>query len=198
MPRRLDLGVPRLLDRGRLGRLDRDVLRLFDRVRLDRLDLGVLRLLRTHGHGPRLERAVLAFTRAGEHGLLWQALCAAGALADRERRPLYLRAMRTVMLAYLANIALKYVVRRPRPRLEDLPALSSTVTSLSFPSAHATTSFAATRALTRDGGLPPAPVYALANAMAVSRIYAGVHYPTDILAGAAFGTALATLLEPPR
>jgi membrane-associated phospholipid phosphatase len=162
---------------------------------LRRLDLALLRALRTRGHGPRAERAVLAFTRAGEHGLLWQGLCLLGALVDGRRRPLYLRAMRTVMLAYLANIGLKYVVRRPRPVLEDLPALSSTVTSLSFPSAHSTTSFAAAWALTRgDDGLPVVPVYALAKAMAVSRIYAGVHYPTDVAAGAAFGTALAALL----
>ena len=165
---------------------------------LRRVDLAVLRLLRTRAHGPRAERAVLAFTRAGEHGLLWQGLCLAGAVVDRRRRPLYLRAMRTVMLAYLANIGLKYVVRRPRPRLEGLPALSSTVTSLSFPSAHSTTSFAAARALTVDGGLPAVPIYALAKAMAASRVYVGVHYPTDVAAGAAFGTAIAELLEPAR
>ena len=141
---------------------------------------------------------MLLFTRAGEHGLLWQGLCLLGAVVDGRRRPLYLRAMRTVMLAYLANIALKYVVRRPRPVLEDLPALSSTVTSLSFPSAHSTTSFAAAWALTRDDGLPVVPVYTLAKAMAVSRIYAGVHYPTDVAAGAAFGTAIAELLDKGR
>jgi membrane-associated phospholipid phosphatase len=163
---------------------------------LRRLDLAVLRVLRTRGHAPGAERLVLAFTRAGEHGLLWQALCAVGAVVDGRRRPFYLRAMRTVMLAYLANIGLKYVVRRPRPVLENLPALSSTVTSLSFPSAHSTTSFAAAWALTRgDDGLPVVPVYALAKAMAVSRIYAGVHYPTDVAAGAAFGTAIAALLD---
>jgi membrane-associated phospholipid phosphatase len=160
------------------------------------LDLAVLRLLRTRGHGPGTERAVLLFTRAGEHGLLWQGLCLVGAVVDRRRRPLYLRAMRTVMLAYLANIGLKYVVRRRRPELEGLPPLSSTVTSLSFPSAHSTTSFAAAWALTAgDDGLARVPVYALAKAMAVSRIYVGVHYPSDIAAGAALGTALAELLD---
>lgn len=163
------------------------------------LDLALLRALRTRGHQPRLERAVLVFTRAGEHGLLWQALCLVGAAIYRRRRPRYARAMRTVMLAYLANIGLKYVVRRPRPQLEGLPPLSSTVTSLSFPSAHSTTSFAAARALTAGaGGLPPVPVYAVAKAMAVSRVYVGVHYPTDILAGAAFGTALTELLDAAR
>jgi membrane-associated phospholipid phosphatase len=166
---------------------------------LRRLDLSILRLLRTRGHGPRTQQAVLAFTRAGEHGLLWQALCLTGAAADRRRRPRYLRAMRTVMLAYLANIGLKYVVRRRRPQLDGLPALSSTVTALSFPSAHSTTSFAAAWALTAgEDGLPQVPVYALAKTMATSRLYAGVHYPTDIVAGAAFGTAIAVLLEPGR
>jgi membrane-associated phospholipid phosphatase len=100
----------------------------------------------------------------------------------------YRRAARTTFLAYLVNIALKHVVRRRRPRLEGLPALSSTVTSLSYPSAHSTTSFAAARVL---GGTP---AHACASAMALSRLYAGVHYPTDVLAGAALGTALAELL----
>jgi membrane-associated phospholipid phosphatase len=162
---------------------------------LRRLELAALRALRTRGHGPRVEGAVLVFTRAGEHGLLWQGLCVVGAAVDGRRRGLYLRAARTVMVAYLANIGLKYVVRRSRPVLEGLPALSSTVTSLSFPSAHSTTSFAAAWALAGEGGLPRAPVYALAKAMAVSRVYVGVHYPSDIAAGAAFGTAVAVLLD---
>lgn len=161
-------------------------------------ELAVLTALRTRAHSARLERAVLTFTRAGEHGALWQALCAAGAVLDRSRRPLYLRAMRTIALAYMANIALKYLVRRRRPALPGLPALTSTVTSLSFPSAHSTTSFAAARALTGPGAFPRTPVYALAKAMALSRVYAGVHYPTDIAAGAALGTALAELLAAPH
>ena len=155
------------------------------------LDLALLRLLRTRGHAAVPERALLAFTRAGEHGLLWQALCTLGIVLDRRRRALYRRAMCVTMLAYLANILLKYVVRRPRPVLEGLPALSSTITSLSYPSAHSTTSFAAAGVLSRE--LPAAPLYACAGAMALSRAYAGVHYPSDVVAGAFLGAALGEL-----
>jgi undecaprenyl-diphosphatase len=156
------------------------------------MDLALLRFMRTRGHAPAVERAVLVFTRSGEHGLFWLVGSAAGAALDPPRRPLYLRAIRVVVGAYLTNIAMKYAVRRRRPELEGLPALSSTVTSLSYPSAHSTTSFAAARVLSRE--LPAVPVYACATAMAVSRIYAGVHYPTDIAAGAALGTAMAELI----
>ena len=156
------------------------------------MDLALLRLLRTRGHSPGAERAVLAFTRSGEHGLLWLVGSAAGAILDPARRGLYLRAIRVVVLAYLTNIAMKYAVRRRRPVLEGLPALSSTVTSLSYPSAHSTTSFAAARVLSRE--LPAAPLYACAAAMAASRVYVGVHYPTDIAAGMALGTAMPELI----
>ncbi len=156
------------------------------------LDLALLRSMRTRGHAPPVQRAVLAFTRSGEHGLLWLVASAAGAALDPARRLLYLRAIRVVVVAYLTNIAMKYAVRRKRPVLEGLPPLSSTVTSLSYPSAHSTTSFAAARVLSVE--LPAAPLYACAAAMAASRVYVGVHYPTDIAAGIALGTAMEELI----
>ncbi len=155
-------------------------------------DRALLRLLRTRGHQPPVELCVLAFTRTGEHGLLWQATCLAGVLLDRPRRAAYLRTMRVVALAYVVNIALKQVVRRPRPVLEDLPALSATVSSLSYPSAHSTTAFAAAHELARV--LPGRPLYAAALAMALSRPYVGVHYPSDCLVGAMLGTVIADLV----
>jgi membrane-associated phospholipid phosphatase len=128
---------------------------------------------------------VAAFSRLGEHGLGWHALASAGALVDRPRRPAYLRGIRAIALAFAANQAIKFAVRRRRPELPDLPPLSSTVSRLSYPSAHAATSFAA-RTL-------PLPLYPLALAMALSRVYLGVHYPSDTLAGAALGDAVAKL-----
>jgi membrane-associated phospholipid phosphatase len=71
---------------------------------------------------------------------------------------------------------------------EELPALVPTLSGRSYPSAHSSTSFAAAGAL--SGALPAPPLYVAATAMALSRPYLGVHYPSDILAGAFLGRAL--------
>jgi undecaprenyl-diphosphatase len=73
-----------------------------------------------------------------------------------------------------------------------VPPLVSTISSLSYPSAHAATSFAAARALGRE--LPSVPLYAAAGAMALTRPYLGVHYPSDVVAGAVLGRAIERLL----
>lgn len=155
-----------------------------------RLDLTLLRAFRTGGHTPEAERAVRAFSRLGEHAALWFAVGGTGYLASSgERRAAYARSLRTVAVAYGANTLIKLVVRRRRPRLPGLPPLLDTLTELSYPSAHASTSFAAARSLP----LPSAPLVALAAAMAATRPYLGLHYPTDTLAGAALGCAVAEL-----
>ena len=158
------------------------------------LDLRVLRVLRTRGHSPSAEAVVFALARAGELGLVWHALAAAGAALDRPRRPVYLRATGAVAATLVTNSALKRIVRRARPALEDLPALAPVVSGRSYPSAHSSTSFAGARAL--SAALPAAPLYGLAVAMALSRPYLGVHYPTDIVAGALLGEAMGRLLTP--
>jgi undecaprenyl-diphosphatase len=142
----------------------------------------VLRAARTLGHTPRSERVVRVFSYAGEHGGIW---LVPGLLRARWRA-----ATRTVALAYVANQLVKLTVPRARPRLDGLPALIKVGSDRSFPSAHATTSFAGARAYARLG-VPAAPLYALAVAFAASRVWLGVHHPSDVLAGAVLGKAIA-------
>ena len=90
------------------------------------LDLRLLRLLRTRGHTPAVEAAVLRLAQAGENGLLWYVIALVGAaLGGRRRRQAYFRAVKIVLATLVANTVVKQTVRRARPVLEEeLPALT--------------------------------------------------------------------------
>jgi hypothetical protein len=154
------------------------------------LDRAVLVSARTRLHNPHLERAIAAYSHTGNHGAFWLALAAAGRLFDRRpgARERWLRGARVVVAADGINYVVKLAVRRRRPELDGLPPLASTVSKLSFPSAHSTMSFAAARAF--QGLVPSTALYGAAAIFAVSRPYLGVHYPSDVLAGALLGTVL--------
>jgi membrane-associated phospholipid phosphatase len=161
------------------------------------LDLRLLRLLRTRGHTPAVEAAVLRLAQSGENGLLWHLIAAAGAVfGGRRGRKAFFQAMKIVLATLVANTVVKQTVRRARPLLEEeLPALTPVLSGRSYPSAHSSTSFAGARALAA-AGLPAPPLYAIAGAMALSRPYLGVHYPSDIVAGALLGDAVGRLMTP--
>jgi undecaprenyl-diphosphatase len=158
---------------------------------VQKLDTALLRQFRTRGHRPGVEMVVRRFSQLGEHGLLWYSISAAGAAVSREHRKAFGHAAAVVFGSFLANQAVKFVARRPRPDLPGLPPLVHTMSNRSYPSAHATTSAAAAIAL--SSVLPEGPLYAVAVALALSRLYLGVHYPSDTVAGAALGFAVAEL-----
>jgi membrane-associated phospholipid phosphatase len=155
------------------------------------IDERLVRMMRTWGHSPKRDRAVERFSKLGERGAVWLAIGAVGYTLDGEQREQWRGAIGTVLGVYALNTLVKLVVRRRRPILPGLPPLTSTPTQLSFPSAHASTSFAGALAFTRLG-FPAVPLYALAKGLGVSRLYLGVHYPSDVLAGALLGTLVAS------
>ena len=161
------------------------------RVRINALDLALYRHARSMARTPGTVRWVRRYSHLGEHGMVWFGLGAAGVVVDSGRRGRWARATAVVGGAYLISTSIKMAIGRKRPLVEDLPHLMATPTGLSFPSSHSTSSFAAATAF--GTLLPPVPLYAAASAMAFSRLYLGVHYPSDIVAGVALGTVLGTL-----
>jgi membrane-associated phospholipid phosphatase len=158
---------------------------------LPELDRTLLLLARTRGHPRWAEKAIGAYSRTGEHAACWLGLGLLGAALTRDpsRSAAWIRGVRIVAGSYAANYAVKLVVRRPRPELPGLPPLTPTVSRLSFPSAHATTSFAAARGY--RGLVSSIWLYGAAFGFALSRPYLGVHYPSDVLGGALLGTSFA-------
>jgi membrane-associated phospholipid phosphatase len=161
------------------------------RVASNAADLAVYRRVRSLPHTPQTVLWVRRYSQLGEHGAVWLAIGLLGAAADRPRRRRWLRATGCVGIAYLISTSIKVAIGRRRPIVENLPHLMATPTGLSFPSSHATSSFAAARAF--GPLLPRAPFLGAATAMAFSRLYLGVHYPSDVAAGAALGTVLGSL-----
>jgi undecaprenyl-diphosphatase len=114
------------------------------------------------------------------------------------RRPsIFLLVLSGNLLAEWGSWGLRQAIGRERPphRFPDPRPLVHVPVSDSFPSGHAATSFACAALLAWLTPLPKVPLFALAALIAYSRVYTGVHYPLDILGGAALGLAVATALR---
>jgi undecaprenyl-diphosphatase len=137
---------------------------------------------------PEVVTASRAMSHFGEHALGWIALATVGALTRPNRQDWVLVGAGAVA-AHAAAIVIKRLVRRKRPHHPSIVVNVGTPSSLSFPSAHATSSTAAALLLARATGsrLPLAVI----PAMATSRLVLGVHYPTDVLVGIGVGATVA-------
>lgn len=156
-------------------------------------DLTLLRTMRTRGHSPALEGVARLLGKAGNNGAIWLAAGVVLAIVDGANREAWLICAALGPLAIGLNYAVKLVVGRPRPVLEGLPPLGGAPSSLSCPSAHATSSFAVATAMAR---VEPwgALAFLLAAALALGRPYLGMHYPSDVAIGAVLGVALGLIV----
>jgi membrane-associated phospholipid phosphatase len=166
------------------------------------LDQQALRVLRTRGHGPVPDAVMSTLGLVGEWAAVWAAIGIGGAATDSRRRGRWLVAAAVAPAAVGVNFGVKLAVGRERPLIEGHPPLARAPTKLSFPSAHATSSLAGATALGRVAPAGRPALYALAGGICLSRPYLGMHYPSDVLAGAALGAVLGRLVpgleEKPR
>jgi len=163
-------------------------------ARLRELDVAGVRRVRTLPHPRAVQDALVLLSRATDHSDAWILGALAGAACDRRRRDQWLAAGSRVALVEVSSRLIKRVVPRPRPQIDDLPALAPTPSPMSFPSSHTAAAVAAISAF--DELLPGVLLRTAAAVTAFSRLYLGVHYPSDVLAGAAIGHVVARTPHP--
>jgi undecaprenyl-diphosphatase len=153
-----------------------------------RIDAWVERI-----RGPRLDPVFYGLSSAADHALLW--LLVGATKAARRGDPAIALRMGAALgvESLLTNGPIKAMFRRVRPEDDHPPegplpyGMHRPLTS-SFPSGHAASAFTAATLL---AGGPATPVwFALAAAVASSRVYTQMHHTSDIVAGAALGVAL--------
>jgi len=144
-----------------------------------------------------LDPLFAALSYAGSFGFVWLGI-ALGISGFSWSRPwLWTRVGAAILIAESLSGALKNWADRDRPPLSnpepdplvDLPA------TFSFPSGHATVSFACATVLALAVPRLRVPLFALATLISFSRVYVGVHYPFDVLAGAVLGVGIAIALR---
>ncbi|NJQ17936.1 bifunctional phosphatase PAP2/diacylglycerol kinase family protein [Streptomyces bohaiensis] len=170
--------------------------------RLARVDRRLFQMVAAH-HFPGGDRVLPRLSRSANHGLLWfgaaAAMAATGLGGRRTARRAALRGTASLAVASATvNVLAKRAVRRRRPVLTDVPVirqLNRAPFTTSFPSGHAASAAAFTTGVALVSPKWGAALAPVAASVAFSRVYTGVHYPGDVVAGAAIGVGAAFLVR---
>lgn len=156
-------------------------------------DLGILHATKSSLASPAMDSVMAFITTLGDMGFIWFVV-ALTAIMLKKHRTYGIAIIVAIALAYvIGDLGLKHLFERPRPFLAD-PTLATNLielpSSFSFPSGHTSSSFAAATVLCltpfAHRWFKPAAV-AGAVAIAFSRLFLCVHYPSDVCAGAILG-----------
>lgn len=155
------------------------------------LDGGILLWIQEFVRAAFLDPVVAFYTQLGDSGLLWISLSLLMLCFKRTRKAGLLGLLSLALGALFTNVILKHLVARPRPWLtvEGLRYVIFEPDPNSFPSGHTCAAFAAAGAWFRalDRRWMGATGLTLAALMGLSRLYVGVHFPSDVLVGALVG-----------
>ena len=134
---------------------------------------------------PWLSPIVAFYTKLGDHGLIWIAVCLLMLLWPKTRRAGWAGVFALLCSLLCTNVILKHLFTRPRPWLVPLVAEGD---PNSFPSGHSSAALASAAAWWHYLPRPWRTVgLACGLLMALSRLYVGVHFPTDVLCGVLVG-----------
>lgn len=162
-------------------------------------------------HAPMLDPVLPRLSRLANKSKLWALIAVVlNRFGGRSGRRAGFRGMFALALSSIVGNVIAVVMRRTRPDITDVPALRRLARlplSPSFPSRHSASAFAFAAGATFEKPVLAAGLLPLASAVGFSRVYTGVHYPSDVIAGATLGVATAVLTrrfwpvppqEPPR
>lgn len=157
---------------------------------MQQLELGILDWIQANLRCGALDVLMPALSWTCNHGEIWIVLAAVLLAVKRYRRQGLAVGCALVTDLVLCNLILKPLVGRVRPFvIHPVELLVPPPTDASFPSGHTAASFAAVFALKASGSPLWKPALAVAVAMAFSRLYLYVHWPSDVLFGALVGAA---------
>ncbi|MDE5910364.1 MAG: phosphatase PAP2 family protein [Lachnospiraceae bacterium] len=162
------------------------------------MDGAILMFLQESVRNVILDPIMKLITTLGNAGILWIILTILLLIPERTRKIGWMSASALLFSLLINNIVLKNLVARVRPynAIEGLIPIIKKPSEFSFPSGHAASSFASAcilyRKLPKKFGIP---ILILAILISFSRLYVGVHYPTDVLAGAVTGIICSCLGE---
>ena len=163
------------------------------------MDQTLFHLLNGAWTVPIFDRVMPALSWMGNLGLVWIVLLGAMAVFGKKTvRRIALAGLAALAIGFVFSEIIKVITMRPRPFLvlPDVRLLIPAPSSFAFPSGHTTSAFAAASGviLAARDLLKRVPLWAwgmlvLAAAISYSRIYVGVHWPTDVAAGILLGFA---------
>ena len=158
------------------------------------MDGQILLLIQEYIRNPILDPIMIFITTLGNGGIFWILLTLVLLLNKRTRHLGITCALSLILMLFINNIFIKNIVARTRPYevIEGLTILVSKPVDFSFPSGHTASSFAVAVVLMKECKSKwKYAALVLAILIAFSRLYVGVHYPTDVLGGLILGTLYA-------
>lgn len=147
---------------------------------------------------PALNRTLVPLGRAADRSLLWMGAAALLAVAGgRNGRRAAIRGLVSIAVtSTLVNQPVKKLARRRRPHfVVPRGRFGRDPVSFSFPSGHSASAAAFATGVAQEMPVAGAGLALLAGGVAASRVYAGVHYPADVVVGIATGTAISLSLR---
>ncbi|MDD2971251.1 MAG: phosphatase PAP2 family protein [Lachnospiraceae bacterium] len=162
------------------------------------LDMNLLLWIQDVVRTPFLDPIFIVITKLGNGGAVWIILSVV-LLLNRKTRKIGMMSMMALAGSFLINnLILKNIVERVRPYevITNLHLLVNRAKDFSFPSGHTGSSFAAAFIFYQElPGKYGIPAMILAGLMGISRLYIGIHYPSDVLAGVVTGIAIAVFVR---